>query len=134
VEFSLLIAYMYTFSTHQIIIYVEHLPSRTYKYIYHFKEFNFICNCFKYIIMLLTCPLYSNLRKRYGFEFKDTSIERFVYVLASENKCVLSRLAAFVFYATQTYTCMFSVNTTCTVFAKCMYCGGVEFCELDIWA
>jgi hypothetical protein len=47
--------------------------------------------------MLLTCPLYSNLRKRYGF--KDTSTERFVYVLASENKCVLSRLAAFVFYA-----------------------------------
>jgi hypothetical protein len=49
--------------------------------------------------MLLTCPLYSNLRKRYGFEFKDTSTERFVYVLASVNKCVLSRLAAFVFYA-----------------------------------
>jgi hypothetical protein len=49
--------------------------------------------------MLLTCPLYSNLRKRYGFEFKYTSIERFVYVLASENKCVLSRLAACDFYA-----------------------------------
>jgi hypothetical protein len=49
--------------------------------------------------MLLTCPLYSNLRKRYGFEFKDTSTERFVYALAPEYTCVLSRLAAFVFYA-----------------------------------
>jgi hypothetical protein len=54
--------------------------------------------------MLLTCPLYSNLRKVYGFEFKDTSTERFVYVLASVNTFVLSRLAAFVFYAVEVRT------------------------------
>jgi hypothetical protein len=42
------------------------------------------------IHMLLTCPLYINLRKRYGFEFKDTSTERlYMYSHQRTNVCNL---------------------------------------------
>jgi hypothetical protein len=49
--------------------------------------------------MLLVCPLYSNLRQKYGLDHIDYSTERCVSLLAICNEKAMLRLAAFVYHA-----------------------------------